>query len=56
MIALSQGMYINTTIKPGNRAVLSEDEINKPEAEAGQDRVRLRLVATACAWFLGNLQ
>ena len=25
-------------------------------SRAGQDRVRLRLVATACAWFPGNRQ
>lgn len=31
--ALSQGTHFDTTFKPGNRAVLSGDEINKSGAE-----------------------
>lgn len=40
--ALSQGMHIDTTLKPGNRAVLSRDEINKQKpSRSGPSKVEV---------------
>lgn len=39
---LSQGMHFSTTLKPGNRAVLSRDEINKQKpSRSGPSKVEV---------------
>lgn len=40
--SISQSMHFNTTLKPGNRAVLSRDEINKQKpSRSGPSKVEV---------------